>query len=267
MGSTVASYAPSVLLIEDDFPAREYLTRRFYQETSLGVVVAKNLSEAKQLIDASDVHFDAIVADLYFDVGSDAPGEDLRDGIDVLSYGLRRRSVLGYVNSYWADRRDYVDKAAQLNVEVREWFHKQPMLPGDVSSPWAQVERDLIYERLGGSQLNAGHSSLVEVTETIRQQLSPIRRTYLQSLGADTFRVLKPIEVLTWSSDGDDVRASAPRLGLLTDGAGETVGEAIEALCALIRDHKLDLDDQSENLEGYAAFVKKQLDQYISVIL
>src|SRR4051794_20429510 len=124
MPTAPATYAPAVLLVEDDLPAREYLTRRFYNETSLGVVVAKDLTEAKSLIDSHEIQIDAIVADLYFSQGTDAPEADLRDGIDILRYGLSERPrVLNYVNSYWADREELVRKATDLEVRVRQWFH------------------------------------------------------------------------------------------------------------------------------------------------
>jgi hypothetical protein len=267
MLAAAASYAPSVLLIEDDRPAREYLTRRFYRETSLGVVVARDLVEAKKLIDSSDIHFDAIVSDLFFDFGTDSPDEGLRDGIDILAYGKSKRPVaLSYVNSYWADRDEYVDKAQALHIDVRRWFHKQPLAPNDLRSPWAQVERDLISQRLGSrvSDNNGAHT-LDQVTEVVRNQLCPIRRTYLQDLGNDDLVIIKPIEVLTWSTDVDEYRASAPCLGLLTDGEGESVQDAIESLRNLICDHKSHLDSESESLGGYAAFVKEQLDQHIRI--
>lgn len=261
-----ASYAPSVLLVEDDLPAREYLTQRFYEETSLGVVVAKDLTEARELIDSADVQVDAIFADLYFDVGTDDPADDLRDGIDVLSYGVTKRpAILGYVNSYWADRQEYVEKAARLQLPIRDWFHKQPLMPGDASSPWAQVERDLIALRLTReSKINPALPSLTVVTEAIRRQLCPIRRTYIQDLADDSFRVLKPIEVLAWCGEDGVVHASAPKLGLLTDASGDSLPEALERLCQLIAEHKHDLDEKAESLAGYAAFVKGRLDMFVT---
>jgi len=254
-----------VLLVEDDLPAREYLTKRFYQETSLGVVVAKDLVEAKNLIDSSDIQIDAIVADLYFGFGMDNPESGLRDGIDILSYGASHRpQVLGYVNSYWADRREYVDKAASLHVSVRQWFHKQPLLPGDVSSPWAQVERDLIGARLRRqTDVDPATSSLTTISEAIRQQICPIRKTYIQDVGEPHLQVRRPIEVLTWCAEDGVYHASAPRLGLLTDGDGDSVTDAIDSLCKLISEHWSDLDDRTQTLEGYAKFVKSQLDVYL----
>jgi len=261
------SYAPSVLLIEDDLPAREYLTNRFYQETSLGVVVAKNLAEARNLIDSPDIQVDAILADLYFDLGTDDSSSNLHDGIDILSYGsLKRPSVLGYVNSYWADREEYVQKAARLKLPVRKWFHKQPLMPGDSSAPWAQVERDLIADRLRReSAVGPDQSSLIVVTEAIRRQLCPIRRTYLQDLRHEGVLVVKPIEVMTWCDEDGIYHASAPKLGLLTEAAADTVAETIEQLCQLIIEHTRDLDDRVHKLEDYAAFVKSRLDKFVSI--
>ena len=264
MSAAAATYAPAVLLVEDDLPAREYLTRRFYNETSLGIVVAKDLTEAKALIDSHDVQIDAIVADLYFSQGMDAPDENLRDGIDILNYGAHERpDILNYVNSYWADREELVHKANELSLQIRQWFHKQPLMPGDASAPWAQVERDLIEVRLTHDTSGLAPEDLTgKITEAIRRRICPIRKTYLQTLEPSNLSVTRPIEVLTWIDDDGVYRSSAPKLGLLTDGSGESVLEAIDHLRQLIVEHREDLDSVV-TLEGYARFVKTRLDEYI----
>jgi hypothetical protein len=264
MSPTTTTYAPAVLLVEDDLPAREYLTRRFYSETSLGIVVAKDLMEAKVLIDSRDIQIDAIVADLYFSHGMDAPEANLRDGIDILKYGANERPrLLNYVNSYWADREELVKKADELRLTIRQWFHKQPLMPGDTSAPWAQVERDLIEARLVHDASGLKSEELTgEVTEAIRRQLCPIRKTYLQGLDSPDLTLIRPIEVLTWVDEDGVYHSSAPKIGLLTDGSGETVMEAIEQLRDLIVEHEESLNS-APSIEGYALFVKTRLSEFI----
>ena len=268
MVSAVTTYAPAVLLVEDDRPAREYFRDKFNDETSLGVVVAKDLREARHLLE-SKVQIDAIVADLFFDFDKDDPESDLRDGLDILSLSKHTHpSILQYVNSFWTDRGEYSEKAQQLRLPIRAWFSKQFRLPGDNEAPWAQVERDLLQERLLNdktvSEVPRDRGNMATVTEAIRQAICPTRRTYLQELNSLELVVNKPIEVLCWRSDDALFHASAYKLGLLTDGTGDTVREALDMLKDLLEEHFTTLHEATDDPEDYSGFVAARLREYIS---
>ena len=84
----------------------------------------------------------------------------------------------------------------------------------------------------------------------------------MQDLGPDArgLVVLKPIEVICSRDESGRVRASAQRLGLLTDGE-----EALDDLQAEIADLKDILDEEpAENIVGYTRRIKDRLDEYIA---
>jgi hypothetical protein len=267
----VKTYAPAVLLIEDDRPAREYYRDKFCDETSLGVVVAKDLKEARRLLESPTIQIDAIVADLFFEFEKDDPDAGLHDGLDILRYGADTHpSAIQYVNSFWADRGEYVSKAKALELPIKAWFSKQFRLPGDTEAPWAQVERDLIEARLlqdeEWSQRGDLPPHLNTVTDAIRRVICPTRRTYIQELGDKRFSIIQPIEVLCWRVADGGYHASAYRLGLLTEGTGDSVKEALERLQELLIEQRVALRDESGNSDGYAGFVRARFDEFIQFV-
>lgn len=262
-----STYAPAVLLVEDDRPAREYFRDKLNEETSIGVIVARDLREARSLLE-SKVQIDAIVADLFFDLDKDDPVHNLHDGLDILKFSASTHpAALQYVNSFWADREGYIEKADKLRLPIKTWFSKQFRMPGDTEAPWAQVERDLIQRRLSQEwadpEEGSSDFSELKATEAIRRKIPVIKRTYIQELIDTRFTVIKPIEVMSWRNEDAFVHASAIKLGLLTDGVGESVQEALASLMELIEQHVLDLQEVQDSSEDYSAFVKARLSEYV----
>jgi hypothetical protein len=139
------THPPAVLIVDDDRGVTEYLREMFREKTSIGVYVANDLTEAKNLIDDPDVHIGAIIADLMFEEAKSAPELDLFDGIDILHYAQQRREGLAkYVLSFWADREREHEKVEDLKLDVDAWMHKMfHANSNDPGTPWARIERDL----------------------------------------------------------------------------------------------------------------------------
>jgi len=267
------TYSPAVLIVDDDASARKYYRERFHEETSLGVITAANLAQAKVFIDSPSLKIDAVVADLFFDIGTDAPDQNLFDGLDILSVNQRLRpSASQYVLSYWSGRGERHQKADELGLKISSWFEKAFLPPGEtVSTPWAQVERDIIRhqlekDRLFAERLRSLGVELAEplnveaVAETVRQSFHPPKRTYLQECDDPRYLLLDPIEVICFTEETRTVRANAWRLGVFTEGLGESTEEALLDLgIKLVEQYELFEEEPDEHVEGYARLVRDRL--------
>lgn len=262
-----ATYSPVVLVIEDDPPYADYICRGFLEETSVGVLLARDLKESRRYVDEKDVKFDAVLADLYFVDGADDAEHELYDGVDILAYCKRARpKAIPYVMSVLSDRPVYHEEADKEGIEVRRWFSKELYPKRHERSPWATMERHFIQAR---AKLDD------EVTNELRSKIIPTRRTYMRELlleGEETrLTVLKPIEVIcSQEHDADEetglrVEASAPRLGLLVPGVGGSVEEALADLAVVIADHVEQFSAMPDgSLVGYAALVNQRLQEHVA---
>lgn len=274
MNST--TYSPSVLLIDDDKPFLEYLRENFHNKTATGVLVAPDLISAREILDRGDVSIDAIVCDLYFDVGRDDPHAGLNDGVDILAYAqIRRPEIVRYIMSYYAKRSDYEGKLKSRSVPVSRRFEKKLFQEADdMQSPWSVVERDLIKLRLKG---DPALSQLTDeaVTEFARSIQWPVQ-TFIQDLilrehptDMPRFGLHREIRVICKRDKDEDgnvrVTANAFELGLLTPGYGLNIEEALDALKETIISQKSDFQSEDpEKLRGYAKSVKERLDTLVT---
>jgi hypothetical protein len=234
----VPTYLPTVLVVEDDPAMNSYLCERFHGETSVGVVRAITLTEAKQLIDTPEIHFSAVIADLFFEASKSDPDDHLSDGLDLLNYckGVRP-AVAQYVYSIFSEKDAEHAKAHELGLSIKSWFQKAWHPPGRRApdAPWACVERDLIEHSLHQDPFlkdrleQLGWKEEVPtpvISETIRGALRFAMRTYIQQLETG-YQLMRPVEVICTREDSGEVRAHAPRFALASDGVGDTVDEAL----------------------------------------
>jgi CheY-like chemotaxis protein len=266
------TYSPAVLIVDDDSGVTKYLREQFHEQTSVGVLVANDLGEAKELIDNKELSIDAILADLFFEKAKMAPGLDLYDGIDILHYSKQRRNgVRKYVLSFWADRDKEHDKVEELQLDIVEWLHKMFYTnSSDPKTPWAILERDLIkirFQEIREQALNLGvdlPGDSEAATEFVRN-LRPPRRTFIQSTDRDPYVIKKPIEVICiWDEDGQ-FRSHPRKIGLFQEGIGETVEESIADLASIIIDQYADFEvERGDRVRDYAQVVKDQLGAYVA---
>lgn len=267
-------FFPTVLIVDDDPALTTYLRQMFHTETAVGVVVANSLDEGRRLLETAEIHIDGVITDLFFDAGTDDPENHLFNGLHLLELSSRLRpATRRYVTSFFAEHADYRHRPEAADIPAEHWFQKAWYRPGaDERPPWQEIERDLIKARLASDEqaqqrlhsLGLGRLENLDAVSVAVQSLRLPTRTYLQDMGVYGLRVQRPIEVVCfWDPDGT-VWASALRLGLLTDGMGTTVDEAIESLQEIIADTKRRLDEEPpENLLGLAEEAKRQLDLYL----
>lgn len=266
-------YFPTVLIIDDDPACTTYWREKFHLDTSVGVVIANNLSEGRRLVEKDEVHIDGIVSDLYFEEGTADPANELRDGIDFLAFGTRKRAgVRPYVMSYFAEQQVWRAREKEIHVPIEGWFQKAFYTKDDQLLPWQEIERDLIKSRLQSNEqvrkqaLSLGFRSVedIEKVSKLVQRLALPKRTYLQDLGDRQFFVREPIEVICFQESKHEVRASAPRLGLLQDGRGASVEDALIDLQQIIlRLKAVFAEEPTENIVGFTKLVKERLDACI----
>lgn len=273
------TYSPTVLLIDDDPSISKYIRNRFHSETSIGVVTANRLDEAREIALDKKIHLDAVLADIVFEGGTDDPEHQIYDGIDFLSFLKDKRpKVSQYVVSCWADVSTYHQRSKKLKLHVEEWFQKLSFgVKPSLKSPWIKVERDLYKKALSKdrtlnqrlNELEIKFDNEIEpeiISEHIRHSLKLPIKTYIQDIGVE-YLVKQPIEVICMIDEQNIVAANALRLGLLQQGGGKNVEEAIDDLINIIRDQLVVFkQEKTDNIIGYAALVKDNLDTFIERI-
>jgi hypothetical protein len=270
------THSPAVLVIDDDRAITGYIRKSFHNDTSIGVLVANDLPAARKLLDAKEIKIDAVLADIFFDKGTNDPDNNLLDGIDILRYSTEKRpNAEKYVISVWANREQERAKTTKERIDIKEWFHKMFYDPREpCKTPWAVIERNLIKKRLAEDATLAERvrhigaelpDSLESVSEYARALRFPLR-TYIQTVDSDSYVVKKPIEVICLEDSDGQIQAHALGVGLLVGGHGETVEEAVEELAQFILDQAEALaNEPAECLRGYAALVKDRLASYVSL--
>ena len=148
-------------------------------------------------------------------------------------------------------------------------------MKSDLKSPWPKVERDLFKKALSKDKTlkmrlkELGIKTDKEpdidiISEQVRASLKVPIKTYLQELDEE-YIVKEPIEVICTIDEDNIVSANALKLGLLQNGEGENIEEALDELANLIIDQKKFFDQEDENnIYGYAALVKNRFDQFIN---
>lgn len=273
----MAAYSPSVLLIDDDTSIMRYLRQNFHENTSVGVLTATRLEDAREIIDSADVHLDAVVSDLLFDQPSSTdPDHGLRDGIDALAYAKRRRPDADrYVLSFWVTEENRRLDADNRQIDVKRWMPKMFYDPGEEEKTiWAQIERDLIERHLraeGEDDLNREPPDNLSVEDTMLETMRKLKfpmRTYLQNLESDDFVLVKPIEVICTQDEEGLIVAMPRKIGLMEEGVGESVDFALSDLGRIILDEKkvgvggVPVD----KLLGLAKQVRDKLDEYVVAV-
>jgi len=248
----MATYSPAVLIVDDDISITRYLRQKFHEQTSVGVLVANDLAEARGLVDDQDLGIDAIVADLNFEKAPPVADEDLVDGIDLLNYCRNHREGLKhYVLSFWSDAPGEHEKADSLQLPIERWMPKMFYSdPADPMTPWAILETDLIESRAPGA------------ADTLRKLKTPLR-TFLQHLNSPGFEAIRPIEVICLQEAGGRFRSYPLKIGILEKGEGETVGDSLDNLASIILDHYLSFEGDGKRLRDYALEVKQQLEAHV----
>lgn len=273
---TTETFWPTVLIVDDDPAATRYYRERFQEDVGVGVAVARSLREGKVLLDNQDIHIDALISDLYFEYPTDDPENGLFDGIDLMRYSEQvRPKVPVFALSFFAERSSHHQRARELKVNVRRWLPKTWLRGEDEDTLCTAVQRDLVASRLEndvqarkrlaavGIELTE-HVDMGVVSECIARMVWPMR-TYLQDLGVEDLCVQTPIEVVCVRDADGTVLSSAPRLGLLLDGEGESVEESLTHLASIIATQKRDFDEEPErNIVGYARLVKDRLNSCVS---
>jgi hypothetical protein len=263
---------PVVLIIDQSLGWTGYLRTRFHEETSVGVLVANDLTLAKNLLDQDDININAMITELFFEEQNCAPDLGLWDGVDMLLYCKQRRpSVNVYVLSFFADSKEYRQRTESSKLDPGTWLHKMVFPPGSILTPWAHVERDLIkprIERFAREAKQLGWAippDVDEFTDIVRKSIRIEIRTYIQSIRLQNLTLKKPIEVICSRNEDDSFRARARKIGLFLDGVGETVEEALEDLELILSDYYADFATaRYEPVGDYAQAIWQQLATYVT---
>lgn len=263
---SLKSYIPTVLLVDDDEAATRYWRKKFQTITRVGVVEANDMRQAKLLIDDPEIEFDAVLSDLYFEPETDAPELNLFTGIDLLEYSqLKRPNALRYTLSYFAETPAYRHQAEERGLSIQLWFQKSFYSNdgSDIPIPWERVSADLLDIHL--------KSRTLELTGDLAKvvpRMDLLTRTYLQDLNDDLYTIKRPIEVICRRDclNGIDVySAAAQSLGLLQDGDGDSIEEALCHLGELIVAQQKVFDEEPDEVfVGFASLVKKRLNEHIA---
>ena len=274
-----ATFSPAVLIVDDDLSVRQYYREKFHEETSIGVITAKDLLEAKSLLESDTIKIDAVMADIFFDHGTTAPQLGLFDGLDILALAQNRDSSISqYVLSYWSSRQERREKAAKYNLNITKWFDKEFIsAKGDTKAPWAAVERDLVVRRMRADSSLASRIRALsddpskELDEDLAAEafrsLHPPVRTYIQTIEEFGERLAQPIEVICFRDNSGVVSANAWRLGLFTEGSGASVLDALDDLSSKIVDeYEIMMEQPASALEGYSRLVRDRLEKYFTKV-
>ncbi|MCG8095864.1 MAG: hypothetical protein JAZ17_19975 [Candidatus Thiodiazotropha endolucinida] len=271
----MTSFAPIVLLVDDDPSSGRSMRRKFNNLSALAPLVVQDLRSARKLIETWRYEISAVVADLSMPDAGD-PEHNLEDGLDFLSLVQKSHpNVSKYVISFWSDQHSWRSKSNQLGLDIHEWFEKLNTL-----EPWAKVERDLLKTHLvhGGSLAEevAAHGwmphdeqSFEAILQWFRTRHKGMKFSFIQEVPKDyrdQYELIEPVQVVCREQDGEFI-ADAIKLGLLNEGHGEDVEEAVKDLADTMFALKEELDSYSpENVVDYAKVVKDRIDQYIRAI-
>ncbi|NTW33409.1 MAG: response regulator [Bacteroidetes bacterium] len=269
------TFAPTVLIVDDDPAMLDIISRRFYENTSLGVLTIDNLKEAHSVVSENRVHLDAILSDISFTPRTQDADHDIYDGLDLIQYTSKLLPDLPhYVCSVYSKEPSYKKRAKEMGIKLINWY---PKLEIDVDKPWNDIERQLYKmaldsnEELGEKAANEGFllpNDEGKMMDWIRSSIRPTRQTYITSLPLP-YRVVHPIRVICEEDrKAGLVTAEAPNLGLIIPGQGATVEDALEELADIIVEQYNDfIAADSLSIVGYAAKVFKQLRYYLAVDL
>lgn len=271
---TLDSFSPTVLIVDDDPAVLDLATRRFYKQTSLGVLVADNLADARHFLEDAKIRINAILADISIMPEKQDQMSSLHDGLDFLAYakksfvGNKMPNVPAYVLSVYADVRTYRQRSVEMGLDVKEWFQKLSFDDNLASAPWNRIERDLYRMRFCSDpamekKFGACEGSDNDFAELVRNTLRPITRTYLQALPDRNLLVKVPIEVICRQEDHCWL-ADALHLGVLQAGAGDSVEEALDDLSQLIEEQFRTFQNaELPGLEGFAEEAFRALRRHI----
>ncbi len=271
------TFAPTVLVVDDDPSILDIFSRRFYEDTSLGVLATGNLKDAQSAISDEDVQLDAVVSDIAFTQETQDAENNLYDGLDFLRKALKEKpSMPIYVCSVYSDRKIYKAKAKKMGLTAKTWFQK---LEFDGKKPWEKIERDLYdsalendKELLEKVKKNGFDQDVInnELLDWIRTNIRPIRQTYLQTLPRP-LKILKQIRVFCEEVHEEDsekrkITAEAPGLGLIIPGQGDSVEEAMEDLSDIIYEQYNDfIRTKPQDLVGHAKKVFENMQNYMTL--
>jgi CheY-like chemotaxis protein len=268
------TFLPTVLIIDDDSGITSYLRENFHDETPLGVLVANTMREAKILLETEDLPINVIVADLFFETATRDKENELYDGIDILKLAKEiRPDATQYILSIWSERDFERKKAEALGLEVKEWFAKM-FYPQSAQKrpPWLQIYHDqltkqlkhneALYELFKEKGLSQGDK--FDAIMALFNETTTPKTTFLQELNDSRYVLQKPIRVYWSVEDDEEFVVKDLSIGLPTEGLEETLDGALEDLATQIVSEKEMLDDESENLQGFAQLVKKRLDSHIA---
>lgn len=251
-------YFPTVLLVDDDKACTDVWREKFQEDTSVGVVVANSLDEGRRLLEDPSIPIDGVVSDFRFEMGRGDPSGELLNGLDLLVLASRvRPRARRYVLSFYAERESFLGEIRERELEIARVFRKLYYFPEGELLPWHDVENDLLVGRLPPDidAKSAAHF----------QNLKLPMRTYLQELPGGDLLVTKPIEVICIKEDDGQIRASALSLGLIADGFGESVGEAIGNLGELIGEQFRWFSEMAaDQFVDYAARVRERLLDHVA---
>ena len=267
------TFLPTVLVIDDDRAITTYMRKNFHENTTLGVLIANDMSDAKKILDDKALSIDTIVADLNFEKPYQCPEEGLIGGIDILDYGKRvRPNADRYVFSIWSERDEEHDQAKMLNLEIKAWLNKMFYDPRDTEeAPWNKIYLEQLTKRIiNNKELERKFKELefkdrkLEYIADFINQLNPPRITFLQELYTEEYALQKPIKILSTVQEDGSVNVKELSIGILTDGIGDTIEEALEDIAAKIIDQKNMLDvEPSENLLEFTQLVKERIDIHV----
>ncbi|MCP4597279.1 hypothetical protein [Neptuniibacter sp.] len=270
------SFAPVVLLVDDDPGLRLFLRRRFNNESSLAPLIFSDLKSAKLFFDDESSSVDAVLSDISFAGDTSDPDHQLEDGLDMLNLVQScHPNIPKYVISMWSDEPAFHDKSDELGLKIRNWFPK--LNYGDpMKTPWSQIERDLLREALmkGGDLADEASrqgwlpdddDSYESVLEWFRKHHKSMKFSFIQEVPADYqhYKIIKPLKVVCRRENGEAI-AESMHLGLLDSGRGDDVEEAIKDLADKIMNLKEQLDEYpDEQIIEYAALIKNRLDEHV----
>lgn len=272
------TFAPTVLLVDNDPAVLDILGRRFHEKTSLGVLKLKTLGEAYEFLTQKKYLPDALLTDLSF-VPETQDGEHrLFNGLDLIDLSQKNfPDMPKYVNTVFCQEREDLERTEERQLNIAHWFSKLTIEHGWEIHPWKRIERDLYHQAImtnkylleQAEQAGFERSSLDsdEILDWIRTSIRPRRQTYLQQFGKKWagYRVIKPIRVICEELEGGQVSADAPALGLLLPGEGETVDDALTDLGdSIIEQYEEFLSLGRDNIVGYAAKVFERIEEYVA---
>jgi len=261
-----------VLLLDDDEACTDVWREKFQDETSVGVLVANSIAEARQIVAQTGIHIDGVVADHRFEVGKDDPENGLFNGLDFLGLMAKQYPrVRRYALSFYAGRNDFLDDVKSRGLDIARIFPKLFYFRKEDLLPWQEVEKDLLTCWLTAHYdtevLEESAGEIALSPSTIASYVQRIRvpmRTYLQAVPDSDLIVLKPVEVICIKEEQDVVRATAPNLGLLVDGCGASVSEALDDLAGILAtQYEVFTREEPERYVDYAAQVRARLLEHI----